>query len=97
MHEEVAVEMHPRDAAAHGLTNGQYVKLSNQQSAVILKLKISDAVRTNTLYGPKGSWLKDNVSGHSINALIPGHKADLADGACYNDTRVNIAASEEGS
>ena len=66
----------------------------SQQGVVVVKLWTSDAVRTGTLYVPKGSWLKDNVSGRSINALIPGHKADLADGACYNDTRVNIAAVE---
>jgi anaerobic selenocysteine-containing dehydrogenase len=97
MHEEITVEMHPLDAAANGLSHGQNVQLSNEQGAVILKLRISDAVRTGTLYVPKGSWLKDNVSGQSINALIPGHKADLADGACYNDTRVKIAASDEAS
>jgi anaerobic selenocysteine-containing dehydrogenase len=95
MREELAVEMHPRDAADKGLVDGQRVRLSNQQGAVVLKLKISDAVRTGTLYVPKGSWLKDNPSGHSINALIPGHKADLADGACYNDTRVDVSAERE--
>jgi anaerobic selenocysteine-containing dehydrogenase len=95
MHEEITVEIHPLDATANGLSHGQHVKLSNEQGDVILKLRISDAVRTGTLYVPKGSWLKDNVSGRSINALIPGHKADLADGACYNDTRVKITASGE--
>jgi anaerobic selenocysteine-containing dehydrogenase len=88
------VEMNPLDAASIGLSNGQQVEVSNPQAALILKLKISDAVRTGTVYVPKGSWLKDNVSGQSVNALIPGHKADLADGACYNDTRVNIVASK---
>ena len=93
MHEEVVVEMHSRDAAAKGFADGQRVQLSNQQGAVVLKLKISDAVRTGTVYVAKGSWLKDNPSGQSINVLIPGHRADLADGACYNDTRVDIAPS----
>ena len=91
MREEIRVEMHPDDAAAKKLSDGQRVCISNEQGAVTLKLKISDAVRTGTLYVPKGSWLADNPSGQSINALIPGHKADLADGACYNDTRVDVS------
>jgi hypothetical protein len=44
------------------------------------------------LYVPKGAWFASSESGLSINALIPGHKADMADGACYNDAQVNIAS-----
>ena len=55
---------------------------------VFLPLKISDAVKQSTVYTPKGAWLKGNKN--TINALIPGHKADIAGGACYNDARVSI-------
>ena len=59
---------------------------------VILPLLISAKVRTGTAYVPKGAWLRSSESGQTINALIPGHKADLAGGACYNDTQVDIEA-----
>jgi hypothetical protein len=28
----------------------------------------------------------------TVSALAPGHHADLCGGACYNDTRVEVAA-----
>ena len=42
---------------------------------------------------PKGGWLSSYAEGVSINALVPGHRSDIADGACYNDTEVDIAAA----
>ena len=73
------------------LIDGERVRLSNEQGAVILTLRISDAIRSGTLYVEKGSWLETSETGQTINALIPGHTADLGDGACYNDTQVDIA------
>jgi hypothetical protein len=45
------------------------------------------------IYSPKGAWLRTSTSGQTVNALIPPHKADLCEGACYNDTRVEAAAA----
>ena len=80
--------MNPQDASKRLLTDGQMVRVFNQLAEVFLPLKISDAVKQSTVYTPKGAWLKGNKN--TINALIPGHKADIAGGACYNDARVSI-------
>jgi anaerobic selenocysteine-containing dehydrogenase len=90
--EETRVEMNPDDAARHALKNGQRVRLSNEQGDVILTLRITAAVRSGTLYVSKGSWLRTSETGQTINALIPGHRTDLGDGACYNDAQVEIEA-----
>ncbi|MEH6551246.1 MAG: molybdopterin-dependent oxidoreductase [Pseudomonadales bacterium] len=87
---DVVLEMHPQDAKELQLSAGQLVRIFNEQAEVYLPLKITDAVRRSTVYTPKGAWLKGNEN--TINALVPGHKADLAGGACYNDARVSIAA-----
>jgi anaerobic selenocysteine-containing dehydrogenase len=86
------VEMNQGDANAKGLVNGEKVVLSNDQARVVLHLLLSDKVKSGLLYVPKGAWFASSESGLSINALIPGHKADMADGACYNDAQVNIAS-----
>jgi anaerobic selenocysteine-containing dehydrogenase len=88
------IEMNPQDAASHDLKSGQPVRVSNEQGEVVLTLKVSDAIRPGTLYTEKGVWLKSSSNGQTINALIPGHKADLAGGACYYDTQVEIAPAE---
>ena len=42
-----------------------------------------DRIRPGTVYVPKGAWMRDSGTGLTANGLIPGHKADLAGGACY--------------
>ncbi len=84
------VEMNRSDAQRKGLIDGQKVVLANSQAEVRLILNTSDLVKSGVLLVPKGAWLSNSESGLSINALIPGHKADMADGACYNDTQVDI-------
>ena len=71
-------------------STGQRVRLSNEQGEVVLTLRVTTAVRLGTLYVPKGSWLRTSETGQTINALIPGHRTDLGDGACYNDAQVDI-------
>jgi len=85
------VEINESDAKRKGLLDGQRVVLINDQAEVSLHLSVSDKVKPGLLYVPKGAWLISSESGFTINALIPGHKADMADGACYNDTQVDIS------
>jgi len=85
------VEINESDAKRKGLLDGQRVVLINDQAEVSLHLSVSDKVKPGLLYVPKGAWLISSESDFTINALIPGHKADMADGACYNDTQVDIS------
>ena len=39
---------------------------------------------------PKGSWCRDFAEGLTANALVPDTLSDLAGGACFNDTRVEV-------
>jgi anaerobic selenocysteine-containing dehydrogenase len=87
---DVLLEMHPQDACLYNVIDGQTVRVFNEQGEVFLALKINEAVKPATIYTPKGAWLKGNKN--TINALIPGHKSDLAGGACYNDARVSVEA-----
>lgn len=88
------VEIHPDDAKAHGIEDGQPVKLSNDLGQVTLIAKISDAVKPGVLYSPKGTWLKSSDTGQTVNALIPADiRADIEDGAVYNETFVDIEAA----
>ena len=92
--DDLQVELCAEDAGRAGLVDGQSVRLFNDQGEVLLPLRISDRIRPGTAYVPKGAWLRHSANDQTINALIPGHKADLAGGACYNDTRVDVAATD---
>ena len=86
------LEMNPADAQARGLTDGVSVKVFNDQGEVYLRLRITDAVRPGVISSEKGAWLRTSPNGQTVSALAPTHKADLAEGACYNDARVDVAA-----
>jgi anaerobic selenocysteine-containing dehydrogenase len=86
------LEMHPTDAAARGLSDGSQVKVWNDQGQVFLPLRVTAAVRSGVVCSEKGAWLRTSPNGQTVSALAPTHKADLAEGACYNDTRVEVAA-----
>lgn len=86
------IEMHPDDAASRGLASGIFVKIWNDLGEVHLPLKITDAVPRGVVSTTKGAWLRTSDNGQTVSALAPGHHADLSRGACFNDTRVEIAA-----
>jgi anaerobic selenocysteine-containing dehydrogenase len=67
------------------------VELKNDLGSVVLKAKITDAVAPGVLYSPKGTWLHTSETGQTVNALIDADmKTDIVDGACYNETFVDI-------
>jgi anaerobic selenocysteine-containing dehydrogenase len=84
------LEMHPDDAAARKLSDGSTVRVWNDLGEVHLILKITDATRPGVVFSAKGVWLRTSDTGQTVNALVPNDKADICDGACYNDTRVDV-------
>jgi len=86
------LEMHPDDARARGLESGMTVTVWNDLGEVHLPLKVTDAVRPGVVSSLKGAWFSTSDNGQTVSALVPGHHADIAGGACFNDTRVEVAA-----
>lgn len=87
------VEVHPDDAGTRGIRDGDMVKVWNGQGAVVLRARVTDGVRRGVLYSPKGTWRRTSATGHTVNALIPsGLRTDIEDGACYNETFVDLVA-----
>lgn len=88
------VEINPEDAEAAGIEAGNLLTLKNDTGAVTLKAKITTATRPGVLYTPKGTWLKTSETGRTVNALICADiKTDIVDGACYNETFVDISTA----
>lgn len=86
--------MHPDDAAARGLTEGARVKVWNALGEVFLPLHVTDAIRPGVVASEKGAWLATSPNGQTISALVSAtQRADLAEGACYNDTGVEVSAA----
>jgi anaerobic selenocysteine-containing dehydrogenase len=86
------LEMHPDDARARGLEDGTMVRVWNDLGEVHLPLEVTDAVRPGVVSSLKGAWFRTSDNGQTVSALAPSHHADICGGACYNDTRVDVAA-----
>jgi anaerobic selenocysteine-containing dehydrogenase len=89
------LEMHPEDARARGLREGDRVRMWNDLGEVRLPLHVTDTVRPGVVCSLKGAWFRTSDNGQTVSALAPAHHADLAGGACYNDARVEVAAHRD--
>ena len=87
---EVRLLMHPDDAGARGLKDGDAVRLFNEQGEVRCNLQVGPWIRTGTVMLPKGLWRKHTANGYTANVLAPDTLTDLGGGACFNDARVQV-------
>ena len=71
------------------------MKVWNDLGEVYLPLRITAAVRPGVVCSEKGAWLRTSSNRQTVSALAPSHKADLAEGACFNDARVEVATHRE--
>ena len=70
------------------------MRVWNDLGNVILPLLITDAVPPGVVASEKGAWIATSETGQTISALVSADaRADLAKGACYNDTRVEVEAA----
>jgi anaerobic selenocysteine-containing dehydrogenase len=93
-HEASPLLMHPDDARARGLEDAKQVRMWNDLGSVVLPLRMTDAVAPGVVASEKGAWLASSATGETINALVcADNRADLAEGACYNDTGVEVTGA----
>jgi anaerobic selenocysteine-containing dehydrogenase len=86
--------MHPQDAAARGITDGDVIRMFNQLGEVQIQARVTALVRPGTVAMPKGVWRRHTGNGLTSNALVPDSLTDLGGGACFNDARVQVERVE---
>ena len=87
---EIAITIHPADAAKYYVSHGDTVRVSNELGEVVLLAYIDSSVRPGVASVPKGLWRRHFGGHRTINALIPRGINDLGRGACFNDARIAI-------
>ncbi|MDX6546497.1 MAG: hypothetical protein QOG33_47, partial [Gaiellales bacterium] len=91
------VTLHPRDAAARGLAEGDRVRLWNETGSLELSVEVSDIVPAGVAYSPKGRWPKREPQSFNINVLNDGRKSDIGDSSSVHGVEVSIEAVSAGS
>ncbi|HEX2574417.1 MAG TPA: molybdopterin-dependent oxidoreductase [Polyangia bacterium] len=88
---ELRLALHPDDAAARGIADGDTVRVFNELGEVVCRAQLSDKVRPGVVSMPKGAWMKSSKNGRTSTVLCPATANVVGGGACFNDARVEVA------
>jgi anaerobic selenocysteine-containing dehydrogenase len=83
--------LHPSDAAARGLVDGQTVRLFNDRGTIGVVLHVRDEVQPGVILVPGQRPDEEAVSG-TVNMLCDDGFTDLGEGATYQSTWLEAAA-----
>lgn len=84
------VALHPDDAGALGLEEGDEAKLSNDTGELVLVVRISADIPRGVALSHKGRWPKREKSGANVNILNPGKKADMGESTSVHGVEVRV-------
>ena len=86
-----AIMLHPVDAAACGVVAGQTVCVWNGAGSITVPVEVNIDTRPGVAVMSKGVWLRNHSDGWGVNTLTPATGDALINGACFNDTIVQVA------
>lgn len=84
---EPFVEIHPQDALAKDIENGDWVVLENGRGWCELRAVVTDAVQPGILASPKGRWSKFS-RGRNVNWTTSDALGDMGGGSTFHSNRV---------
>ena len=87
------IQLHPQDAAARGLVDGQSVRVDSPMASITVPLEVNADLRAGVALMTKGVWLRHHPEGWGVNALTPATGDALGNGACFNDACVQVSAA----
>jgi anaerobic selenocysteine-containing dehydrogenase len=88
---EPALTIHPDDARARGIVDGQMVMTFNDRGSFVAKADVSDGARPGVVVGLSIWWAKLCPGGHNANAVTGQALTDLGGGATFYDVLVEVA------
>jgi anaerobic selenocysteine-containing dehydrogenase len=87
---EVRLLIHPDDASARQIDDGEDVRIWNELGEVRCRAQVGTWIRPGTVVLPKGLWRRHTANGYTATALAPATLTDIGGGACFNDARVQV-------
>lgn len=84
------IVLHPADAGARGLRDGDEARVYNDRGEFRASVAISDRVRPGVAASTKGFWPKRVAGGTNANATVAERDSDMGGGAVFHDNRVEV-------
>ena len=83
------LEMHPKDAEARGIADGEAVRIWNDRGSLTLKAMMNGSLPVGVVAG-KLDWAKLSADGANVNALTSERLTDIGAGATFYSTLVEV-------
>ena len=91
---EPRLEMHPEDAAARGIRDGDRVRVFNARGEFSLRASVNAKPRRGVVVAPSVWWKKFSPDGRNANQVTSQRIADLGGGATFYDCLVQVERSD---
>jgi anaerobic selenocysteine-containing dehydrogenase len=90
---EPRLEMHPEDAAARGIRDGDQVRVFNDRGEFSLRARVNAKPRRGVVVAPSVWWKKFSPDGCNANQVTSQRTSDLGGGATFYDCLVQVEKS----
>ncbi len=87
---EPGLDIHPADAAARGLGDGETVRIFNDRGSFTAKARVSDKVREGVVVALSVWWRKLTADGRNANEVTSQALTDIGAGATFYDCLVDV-------
>jgi len=94
---EPHLDMHPQDAAARGIRDGDQVRVYNARGSYTLRARINGKPRPGVVVAPSVWWKKYSPDGRNANNVTSQRTTDLGGGATFYDCRVEVERVERAA
>jgi anaerobic selenocysteine-containing dehydrogenase len=84
------IMLHPSDASARGLADGDVALISNQTGEVALHVVTSEEMLPGVALSPKGRWPRLEATDANINVLYDGRKSDMGESTSVHGVEVLV-------
>jgi anaerobic selenocysteine-containing dehydrogenase len=91
---EPALELHPEDAAARGIADGDWVRVFNDRGDHLCLARVGHRARPGVVNGLGVWWRKLGRDGHNVNQLTHQKLTDLGEAPCFYDCLVEVQRAQ---
>ena len=84
------LQINPYDAESRDLSTGDVARIFNDLGEIHCAVTVNPDLKRGVLSLPKGLWRRSTMNESTANALVSDDLTDIGEGACFNDTRVQV-------
>ena len=88
---EPSLDIHPSDAAARGIEDGDAVRIFNDRGSLTARARVSDKAREGVVVALSVWWRKLTADRRNANELTSQALTDIGKGATFYDCLVDVA------